>query len=368
MCLRQAAELALRRIPTARSRVFERQRIERFRVRFFELILSVLLGFVLVVPSTWAASARVRQMGMIDVPGFPGFEASVIADGHLILAHSGADTVDVFNLAKRRLVAQVKDMAGASGLAVDAAGGKLYVANRDANRIAIVSTKNWEVVGNIPLQAAAEKLLFVPEQNRLYTVNPQDQSVSAIDFNTRRVITEDAGGKPEQLVFDPIRKVLLVSLQDRHAIAAFDFELKLTQRFNLVASQPTGMALDAKSRRLYVAVRYAVVTLDAETGREIGRSAAPGGVGSLRLDAERGVLYAAAANAVAIYKTRSAGLLSQAEIRTEIRGSSLAYDPASRLIYLPGGREGRSKLLIFKQFDAPPANQAVATAGQVATR
>ena len=54
----------------------------------------------------------------------------------------------------------------------------------------------------------------------------------------------------------------------------------------------------------------------------------------------------------------------------EVRGQGLVFDPSTKLVYVPGGREGRSKLLILKQVG--PRTQAVAQedqgASQVATR
>jgi outer membrane protein assembly factor BamB len=111
------------------------------------------------------------------------------------------------------------------------------------------------------------------------------------------------------------------------------------------------MALDANARRLYVAVRYAVVTLDTDSGAELSRIGAPAGVDSLWLDQPGGTLYAAAGGTVCIMKTREGGLAHDSELNVDVRGSSLAYDPNTKLIYMPGGRDGRSKLLIMKQVD-----------------
>jgi hypothetical protein len=98
-------------------------------------------------------------------------------------------------------------------------------------------------------------------------------------------------------------------------------------------------------------VRYAVVTLDADTGAELSRAGAPAGVDSLWLDQASGTLYAAAGGAVCIMKARPGGLTLQSELNVDVKGQSLAYDPETKLIYLPGGREGRSKLLIMKEVD-----------------
>jgi outer membrane protein assembly factor BamB len=152
------------------------------------------------------------------------------------------------------------------------------------------------------------------------------------------------------LVFDSARNVVFATLQDTAEVVALDpSDLNVVARYKLAASQPTAMILDPAVHRLYVAVRHAVVTLDAESGTEVGRVAAPPGVDSLWLDQAAGVLYVASGGGyINVYRTRG-GLTPVQEIRTEVRGHTVAFDPSRSVVYVPGGREGRSKLLILRQ-------------------
>ncbi len=54
---------------------------------------------------------------------------------------------------------------------------------------------------------------------------------------------------------------------------AVDPELKIVGRFNLNASQPTGLIYDPQYHELYVAVRFAVLAISADSGTEIDRVA-----------------------------------------------------------------------------------------------
>jgi hypothetical protein len=51
---------------------------------------------------------------------------------------------------------------------------------------------------------------------------------------------------------------------------------------------------------------------------------------------------------------------------TEVKGHTVAYDAAKRLLLLPGGREGKSKVLIFRTPD--PARQTDSANTQAAVR
>jgi DNA-binding beta-propeller fold protein YncE len=266
------------------------------------------------------------------------------------MAHPGASTVDVFSLVKRRLVVQLGDMKGPSGIAVDEQGGRVFVANSDGHEIAVIGTKDWQVQRRIPLKSSPGALLFVPELNALYASNWRDQSISLVDL--RQDAVRDAigvGGRPESLVYDPVEKHILASLEDVRRVAVLDPSLKLIKSFSLAASLPTGLALDGRARRLYVAVRHAVISLDLDSGQELGRLAAPDGIDMLWLDNQSGNLYGAAVGGSVMLIKAGQGQFSTAkEYETEVRGHSLAFDPAKQMLYLPGGRDGRSKLLILR--------------------
>jgi hypothetical protein len=300
-----------------------------------------------------------RRVAMIDIPGRPGFDGVALYDGNLIMAHPAASTVDVFSVAKRRVIAQIKEMKGADGIVVDAKAAKAYVANSDAKEIAVISLKDWSVDRRIPLNAAPSTLLLVPELNLLLTSNWRDLSVSEIDLSNNGVSnTAVVGGRPSYLAFDPTDRQIYVSLEDQDAIAVLDPSLKVVKRIRLDASQPTGLAMDAASRRLFVSVRHAVVALDLDSGAEINRVAAPAGVDALWLDPGHRRLYAAANGSVLVMNVK-ARLEVEREWATDVKGHTLAFDANKDMLYVPGGRDGRSKLLLLRSLDRS-AQDAVA--------
>ncbi|MGA7462106.1 MAG: hypothetical protein WBW69_17885, partial [Candidatus Korobacteraceae bacterium] len=58
--------------------------------------------------TSWIASASdLRQIGIVNLPGSPGFGEMAFANGMLLLAQPGASAVDVFDPVKRRTIAQI---------------------------------------------------------------------------------------------------------------------------------------------------------------------------------------------------------------------------------------------------------------------
>jgi YVTN family beta-propeller protein len=311
-----------------------------------------LLIFFLTCVFVVASAAQLRQVAIVDIPGRPGFDSVAWAADKLVLAHSGADKVDVFDPVRRRVVAEIPDMKDPRGLAVDAAAGKLYIANAGAASLAVVDTKTWQVVNTIALHDAPEALLLAPG-GQLYVAALRAPVIAIVDPARGETGRVDVGGLPEQMAWDPEQNGVFVTLEDQAAVALIS-DGQVKKRFQLTASQPTGLALDAKQGRLYVAVRYAVLVLNPQTGQEMARIPAAAGVDTLWYDESLGTLYAAdTGGAVNMIRTDNNQYLSEHELRTEVRGHALAFDPQKKMIYLPGGREGRSKIVILKRVDNP---------------
>jgi len=341
-----------------------------------------LLAYFLLLVLVPASAAQLRQVAIIDIPGRPGFDTLAWAEGKLVIAHTGADKVNVFDPARRRVIAQVADLPQPRGLAVDSKAGKVYVALAGANAIAVIDAKSWKLENKLALPASPHALLLAPG-GRLYAGNSREHSISVVDPAQGGVVAKvELGGIPEQMAWDPDTKSVFVSLHDQATVAVIGEDNQVAKRYKLRASLPTGLALDARQRRLYVAVRYAVLVLNADSGAEVARIPAAGGTDSLWFDESLRTLYAAdSGGSVNMIATDNNRFVSEHELKTQVRGRTLAFDPEKKLVYVPGGREGRSKLVILKRVEnarsgvpansksaAPQAAAASAPAGTVADK
>jgi len=325
-----------------------------------------------------AAPAQLRQIAMIEIPGQPGFDAAVFVDKYLVIAHSSANTLDIFDPIKRRVVAQVKDLSDPRGLAVDATNERLYVANAGNSTIAVISSKSWRVEDTIKLPVAADSLLLVPARKTLYAANRNQETISVVELTDPAEISSvPLEGAPQAMAFDPAQNLVFASLQGRAEIVALDSHNAIARHFRLNASQPAGLAFDPQAQKLYVAVRSAVLVLDPEDGRELARVPCANGTDSLWFDQSTHRLFAISADGyVNVIKSQEGKYASEDELRTEVRGHALAFDPARNFVYVPGGREGHSKLVILRRTVGPdrsgiqeadkPGNQV--TGEQVAQR
>jgi YVTN family beta-propeller protein len=309
------------------------------------------LLFALLLLLTEAPAAQLRQVAIIDIPGNPGFDSLAFANGHLVIAHHGANTVDVFDPVKRRLKLQVSGMSDPRGIAVDEANNRVYVANAGSKSLAVLSTQDWKIEETISLPQSPAALLLAG--SKLYIANSRAASVSVFDIGRHAVAaTVELGGRPQQMAFDPQGNVAFISVEDRNEVVALGADHGIVKRYRLAGSQPTGIAVDAKFRRLFVAVRHGVLVLNADSGSELARIPAAAGTGRLWFDEGSGSLYAAASDgSVNMIRTQGEQFRSEHELQTQVRGHTLAFDPTRKMIYMPGGREGRSKLVILKRVE-----------------
>lgn len=292
-------------------------------------------------------AAKLRQVALIDLPGSPGFSQVTMANGQVVITRPGTNTIEIFSPVKRRVIARISQISDPRGIAVDNESGYMYVALAGNSSIAVIDTRNWRVEKTVPVQHRPEKLLWVPQTKTLYATSVLERTLSTIDLRQgAESAVLELNAIPQDMLYDPSRQVLLLSLQDVGQIAAIDHSNKIVGRYKVVASEPTGLALDEQHRRLYVAVRYAVLALNADTGAELSRIPAPGGTDALVLDQESNLLYAAAGDGSVLAIDLNHNTVDH-ELPTDVKGYSIAYDPAHKMLFLPGGREGRSKMVIL---------------------
>ena len=318
-------------------------------------VLAVALA-PLAMGAAFGRTSSLRQLAMVYIPGNPGFQAVGFVDGHLIISHSGDSSVDIFNVKMRRVDAQMK-MERPLGIAVDEKGGKVYVADAGANNVAVISTRTWRVENTIPVQLAPGPLALSSDGITLYVGNTRDQYISAIDLSSGKQSASVPLGHVDAMVYDPARNVLYATLEDQAQVAVLDPGLKTLRRYTLSASQPSALVLDQQARLRYVAVRDAVVALEADSGHEVGRVAAPMGVDSLWLD-PGGKLYAAASNEVDVIRVGGGQFATEDQLTLTVRGHGIVFDPDRKLLLMPSGHEGRSLVLILKPVGPQPGVQA----------
>lgn len=308
-------------------------------------------------------SIKLRQVAMIDIAGRPGFDKVAFANGNLVIAHPGAGTVDVFNPAKRRFIKHLPGIAAARGIAVDDATKTVFIADQTGKSIAVVSAEDWTVKRTIALPIGPQDMVFVPKLNALFVSTDMHPDIYYVAVDGSAAPSKiEIGGRVDGLAYDAAGNRVLASVNNIDQLAVLGVngaQTKVDARWRINASQPTGLAIDARDGVLFVAVRFAVLALDLAKGTEISRVPAAAGTDTLVFTAAANMLYAGATDGtVTAISVNKGALLAQSELKTDVKGHSFAIDDQKQLIYLPGGREGRSKLVVLRPFSMHPEADA----------
>jgi len=298
-----------------------------------------------------------RQLGMVDIPGSPGFDEVAIANGKVLLTHTSDSSLEVVDPVRRRVVARIINLQSPRGIAVDPANQKVYVAQAGNSTIAAIAFEGWKVTNIIPVPQPPTALQLDDSGRRLFWASAQSNTLSIMDLSTRQNTgTIDLAGRPRGMAWDQERGVVFITLQDTAEVVAVDPKLQIVSRFKLNGAQPTEIVYDARTRHLYIAVRQAVLAISDENGSESSRVEAPIGVDGLWFDPESRTLYAASPGQLTVIRTTDGSLTALDKIPCDIKGHNIAYDHDSNILFLPGGREGRSEMLLLQPTSSESAN------------
>ncbi|MDX2169627.1 MAG: YncE family protein [Deltaproteobacteria bacterium] len=188
------------------------------------------------------------------------------------VANYADDTVTAIDTASDSAVATVAVGDGPVGLAVTPDGAEVWVTNRLAGTVTILDAATRAATGTIDIGAASggNAIAFTPDGTRALVTQSLQDTVSVIDTAPRRVAAGVRIGRvPNRVVVAPDGARAYVSLfrgdngSDLSSqLVAIDLAtLAVVGRGN--SSQPTGLALSADARTVYLVNAAEVQRFDA---------------------------------------------------------------------------------------------------------
>jgi DNA-binding beta-propeller fold protein YncE len=250
----------------------------------------------------WFAAALVLALCVVTVlvifPGRPADSHSLRFDGYIVLPkvkNAGALTLldyltvfgdDLFVTSvstgavykvglHARAMPDSADVSvfelepAAHGVVVDPTSRLAFVTRSDANTVDVFDPKDMRLVKRIPVAADPDGIFYDPSNKLVYVASSDAMLATLIDPASQNPVgTISLGGKPEFAAFDPGTKLLYQNLADTNSVVAVDLSKRVVvQRWPLEGCEmPTGMAIDAADRRLFIACgksgKLAIFNLD----------------------------------------------------------------------------------------------------------
>jgi YVTN family beta-propeller protein len=238
---------------------------------------GLVLGFVLlslVVPVVARAQSPAYQVrARIAVGGEGGWDLLAFDAAHHHLFVSRGTRVQVVDVERDTLAAEIPDTPGVHGIALAPEFGHGFTTNARDSSVTVFDLGTLAAVATVKLPARnPDAITYDPVSKRVFVMNAGSSSATAIDASTNTIAgTVALGGRPELAVADGHGK-LFVNLEDSSAVVAVDTRtLAVLSTWPLApGEEPTGLAMDLVHRRLFAGCHnQRLIVLDADSGKRI---------------------------------------------------------------------------------------------------
>jgi YVTN family beta-propeller protein len=213
-------------------------------------------GYLL--PNGWSITPAGEQIEVGDLP----LALLMHPDGkHLLVSNNGYGTqsIDVINLASRKIVSRARVDMTWLGLGASGDGNTIYAGGGLSNSILRFSFTSGRIAPATPIAVGARNADIYPgglciAGNRLYVANNLSKDISAVDLLTGKVLWKaQVGDHPYTCVATGDGKTVYASLWGEAEVAAVDAaSMKVTARVR-TDDHPNAMVFSTDERRLFVA-------------------------------------------------------------------------------------------------------------------
>jgi DNA-binding beta-propeller fold protein YncE len=285
-------------------------------------------------------TARYDTVHKIAIGGDGGWDFLEVDAANRRLYVTRGNRVTVVDLDSERVVGEIADTPGVHGVAFVPDLGRGVTSNGGNSTATVFDTKTLKTLGTVKANGRPDIIYFEPVSRRVFTFNHGTNDTTAIDPGEMKAVGSLAvGGVPELAVSDD-KGHIFVNLEDTSEIVEFDAQtLKILKRFSLApGEEPTGLAFDAKQRRLFsTCANRKLIISDADSGKVVQTLAIGPGPDGCVFDSETGLIFSSSGGdgTLAIVKEQSPGRYEVAKtVKTQVSAKTLALDPKTHRIYL----------------------------------
>jgi len=286
-------------------------------------------------------ASPLRLAGYVDLPAHKakgGFDHAAVhaASGHVYVAHTANDAIDVFDAQK--YLFSIPGLPGVAGALVSDEANLIFSSNRSENTIGIFAPGPDPEVTKVKVGIAPNGLAYDPGRKLLLAANLGDpaiarsHTVTMVDAGDRTVRAEIAlPGSTRWTVFDPDAEVFYVNITDPAVIAVIDAKKpdRLAHMLAVPAAGPHGLDLDRTTHRLFCACDAGMLfTLDARSGKILSALPLSGKPDVTFFNRQRQQLYVAIGDPGVIDVFSTSRMEKIATIETEKGAHTTAMWPA----------------------------------------
>jgi YVTN family beta-propeller protein len=319
---------------------------------FGTILLLVSVGMaVLAIPGTPKSTRNLEFQGYIPLPKgarlriFTAFDYVTIVDQSLFVTNvlSG----EVYNVSLPADLAHDVPKVSvfplepqAHGVAIDPISHLGFVTRSEANTVDVFDPDKMRLIKRISVAEGADAIIYDPYHKLLYVTNREAKVATLIDPATlTNIAVVSLGGEPEFPVLDPQTHLVYQNLADNSSVAVVDVANRsVVQRWPLPGCDtPTGATIDASARRLFVVCGKSAtfLALDLMTHQIVGSLPIGGLPDSVAYDPEfRRIYTTGLAGVMSVIQEEAPNTYRIIDtMRLHYGAHTLAIDPATHRIY-----------------------------------
>lgn len=294
----------------------------------------------------------------VPLGGEGGWDYLTIDEGARRLYISRATHTMVLDVDSLSVVGDIPDTQGVHGVAIASEFGRGFTSNGRTANVTIFDPKTLQVIGTAKTGERPDAIIYDPASKRVFTFNAGSKSSTAIDAAAGNVAGEiPVGGKPEFAAADGTGHVY-VNIEDTAEIMDIDSKnLKELHRWKLTGcEEPSGLAMDVKSRRLFSTCGNKVMKIvNADNGQVVASVPIGSGVDAAAFDPADALAFSSNGEGTltVVHEDSPDKFTVKGNVPTKRGARTMALDTKTHNIYLataefaplPEGQKGRPKMV-----------------------
>jgi DNA-binding beta-propeller fold protein YncE len=302
-----------------------------------KIIFFLLLAFPILL---MAQKSGYQIKSNFPIKSSGGWDYITVYKNNLYVSHS--TQVNILNKVTGDSVGVITNTTGIHGIAFDPIQNIGFTSNGKLNNVFAFNVNTNSIIATIPTGENPDAIFYEPFTKKIITCNGRSNNLSFIDPITMKNIgTVEVGGKPETAVSDE-KGNIYVNIEDKNEIVKID-----AVRFTVIAhwsilpvEEPTGLAIDLTTKRLFAAGDKKMVVVNFETGKIVTTIPIGEGCDGLVFDRNQKLIFTAnGSGTLSVIKQNNAdnyGLLET--VATQKSARTIAIDETTGYVYLPAAQ------------------------------
>ena len=296
--------------------------------------------------ATLLAATGYHILSEIAIGGEGGWDYLSVDSAARRLYVSHGTHVVVVDLDTNKVVGDIPDTPGVHGIAIAPELNKGFISNGRGNTVTMFDLKTAKSLGTVPTGENPDDITYDKGSGRVFVFNGRSKSATVIDAKAGTVAaTIPLPGKPEFAVADGKGHVYN-NLEDTNEIVEIDAaKAAISKKFSLSPCDgPSGMAYDAKSRRLFSVCSNRVMAIsDPDAGKVVATPAIGAGSDGAAFDAGTGYAFSSNGDGTLTVVQQTGGKWDVLEnIATQRGARTIAVDEKTHKVYLPTAKTAPS--------------------------